>query len=133
MPYPAPQPLSTPGLAGPPHGISRSMPTLSLSEIRALHDLPPPELLYRAQTVHREPHAPGEVELCTLLSVKTGGSMGDCGYCPQSSRHGSPLSAERMLAVDEVLENARAARAAGATRFCMGAAWREPKDGPAFD
>ena len=104
----------------------------TLAGIRALHDLPLPELLYRAQSVHRQFHDPGEVQLCSLLSVKTGGCAEDCGYCPQSSHHDA-MDAERFLRVDEVLGSARAAREAGATRFCMGAAWREIKDGPAFD
>src|ERR1700712_71651 len=104
----------------------------TVAAIRAIHDLPLPELLYRAQTVHREHHRPSEVQLCTLLSVKTGGCAEDCSYCPQSSAHDA-MDAERFLRVDEVLASARAAKAAGATRFCMGAAWREIKDGPAFE
>ena len=107
------------------------MPTLQ--EVRALHDLPLPELLFRAQTVHRQHHAADEVQLCTLLSVKTGGCPEDCAYCPQASHYETPVSVEKSLAVDEVLGAAKAARETGATRFCMGAAWREVKDGPAFD
>jgi biotin synthase len=107
------------------------MPTLQ--EVRAIHDLPLPELLFRAQGVHRQHHAADEVQLCTLLSVKTGGCPEDCAYCPQSSHYETPVSVEKSLAVDEVLGAARAARESGATRFCMGAAWREVKDGPAFD
>jgi biotin synthase len=107
------------------------MPTLQ--EVRAIHDLPLPELLFRAQGVHRQHHAADEVQLCTLLSVKTGGCPEDCAYCPQSSHYETPVSVEKSLAVDEVLGAARTARESGATRFCMGAAWREVKDGPAFD
>jgi biotin synthase len=107
------------------------MPTLQ--EVRAIHDLPLPELLFRAQSVHRQHHAADEVQLCTLLSVKTGGCPEDCAYCPQSSHYETPVSVEKSLAVDEVLGAAQSARASGATRFCMGAAWREVKDGPAFD
>ncbi|MCU1279533.1 MAG: Biotin synthase, partial [bacterium] len=107
------------------------MPTLQ--EVRAIHDLPLPELLFRAQGVHRQHHAADEVQLCTLLSVKTGGCAEDCAYCPQSSHYETPVSVEKSLAVDEVLGAARSARESGATRFCMGAAWREVKDGPAFD
>jgi biotin synthase len=107
------------------------MPTLS--EVRALHDLPLTELLFRAQTIHRDHHKSDEVQLCTLLSVKTGGCPEDCAYCPQSAHHETPISAEKSLEVDEVLDAASRAREAGATRFCMGAAWREVKDGPAFD
>jgi biotin synthase len=106
---------------------------IELAEIRSLHDLPLPELLFRAHTVHREHHAADEVQLCTLLSVKTGGCAEDCAYCPQSAHYQTPVAAERSLDVPEVLDAAAQARAAGATRFCMGAAWREVKDGPAFD
>jgi biotin synthase len=109
------------------------MPDLTLADIRALHDLPLPELLFRAHAVHREHHRADEVQLCTLLSVKTGGCPEDCAYCPQSSHYETPVSAERSLDVAEVLAAAARARDAGATRFCMGAAWREVKDGPAFD
>jgi biotin synthase len=105
----------------------------TLREVRAIHDLPLPELMYRAQTVHREHHDPGEVQLCTLLSVKTGGCPEDCGYCPQSSKYDTDVTPARMMKAPEVLEAAARAKAAGATRFCMGAAWREVKDGPAFD
>jgi biotin synthase len=105
----------------------------SLGDVRAIHDLPLPELLHRAQTVHRAHHAADEVQLCSLLSVKTGGCPEDCAYCPQSAHYDTPISAERSLTVDEVLAAAGRARDAGATRFCMGAAWREVKDGPAFE
>jgi biotin synthase len=105
----------------------------TVEEVRALHDLPLTQLVLRAQTVHQEHHRPDEVQLCTLLSVKTGGCPEDCSYCSQSSRYQSPVGAERMLSHEEVLAAAERARAAGATRFCMGAAWREVKDGPAFD
>src|SRR6476469_1779795 len=111
--------------------IRRDMPTLA--EVRALHDLPLPELLFRAHTVHREHHRAEEVQLCTLLSVKTGGCAEDCSYCPQSAHYETPVSAEKSLSVSDVLDSASRARAEGATRFCMGAAWREVKDGPAFD
>ncbi len=104
-----------------------------LSEVRALHALPLPELVYRAQTIHRACHAPAEVQLCTLLSVKTGGCAEDCKYCPQSAHYDAGVSAERMLAVEQVLGAARQAREAGASRFCMGAAWRQVRDGSAFD
>jgi biotin synthase len=107
------------------------MPTLQ--EVRALHDLPLPELLFRAHALHRQHHAADEVQLCTLLSVKTGGCPEDCAYCPQSAHYDTPVSAEKSLAVAEVLDAAARARESGATRFCMGAAWREVKDGPAFD
>ena len=107
------------------------MPTLH--EVRAIHDLPLPELLFRAHGVHRQHHNADEVQLCTLLSVKTGGCQEDCAYCPQSAHYETPVSAEKSLAVGEVLDAAQKAHDSGATRFCMGAAWREVKDGPAFD
>jgi biotin synthase len=98
-----------------------------IEDVRALFDLPLFELLYRAHGVHRE-HFPGhEVQISTLLSVKTGACPEDCAYCPQSVRHDTGLAADPLLEADAVLESARAARAAGATRFCMGAAWRNPK------
>jgi biotin synthase len=105
----------------------------TLPEIRQIHDLPLPVLMLRAQTLHQEHHKPEEVQLCSLLSVKTGGCPEDCSYCSQSSRYESKVAVERMMKKDEVLEAAAKAREAGATRFCMGAAWREVKDGPAFE
>ncbi len=104
----------------------------TLAEARALHDLPLFELIDRARAAHRAHHR-DEVQLCTLLSVKTGGCSEDCAYCPQSSHHETEIGAERMLEVEAVLAAARRARGAGSTRFCMGAAWREVKEGPAFD
>ena len=105
----------------------------TVAEIRAIHDLPLLELLHRAQSVHREHHPKNQVQLCTLLSVKTGACPEDCAYCPQSARHQTSVEPEKLLDVDEVLGAARRAKDAGATRFCMGAAWREVKDGPQFD
>jgi biotin synthase len=105
----------------------------SKDEVRALYDLPLLELVYRAQTVHREAFGDNAVQLCSLLSVKTGDCPEDCAYCPQAARYQTGVKAEKLMPVTEVLESARAARAAGATRFCMGAAWREVKDGPQFD
>ena len=99
-----------------------------VDDVAALFDLPFSELLFRAQTVHREHFDPTEVELATLLSVKTGGCPEDCGYCPQSVHFDTGLEAGKLMAVDAVREAAQRARAAGATRFCMGAAWRAPKD-----
>ena len=96
--------------------------------IEALFKLPFPELLYRAQTVHREHFDPTQVEFATLLSVKTGGCPEDCGYCPQSAKYDTDVKASKMMELDEVLFAAKRAKSAGATRFCMGAAWREPKD-----
>jgi biotin synthase len=105
----------------------------TVDEIKAIHDLPLLDLVHRAQAVHRACHQPDAVQLATLLSVKTGGCPEDCAYCPQSSKYDTAVGAERMMSVDEVLAAARRAREHGASRFCMGAAWREVKDGPAFD
>lgn len=106
----------------------------SLPEVRAIHDLPLPELVFRAQEVHRENHRADAVQLCTLLSVKTGGCPEDCAYCPQSAHHGdSPVAPEKMVSLEEVKRSAALAKEAGATRFCMGAAWRDAKQGPAFE
>jgi biotin synthase len=105
----------------------------SVAETRAIHDLPLPDLLFRAQSVHRQHHRNDEVQLCSLLSIKTGACPEDCAYCPQSAHYRTNVGPERLLAVDEVLEQARAARGVGATRFCMGAAWRDVRDGRDFD
>jgi biotin synthase len=101
--------------------------------VRALYDRPLFALLDEARAVHLAHHPEHQVQLCTLLSVKTGGCPEDCAYCPQSSHHSTDVGAEKMLDVDEVLVAARRARDNGSTRFCMGAAWREVKDGPAFE
>ena len=100
----------------------------SRDEVAALFDLPLNDLLFAAQQAHRAHHDPAEVQVSALLSIKTGACPEDCGYCPQSAHHDTGLEKERLLAVDEVLDAARRARAAGATRFCMGAAWRSPRD-----
>lgn len=98
-------------------------------EARALHDLPLTDLLFRAQEVHRVTQPRDSVQLCSLLSIKTGACQEDCSYCPQSSKYDTGLEAERLMDVDAVLEKAREAKEAGASRFCMGAAWRSPKKG----
>jgi biotin synthase len=100
----------------------------SVEAVEALFDLPFNDLLFRAQQVHRAHHDPNAVQLATLLSIKTGGCPEDCAYCPQSVHHETGVGAGKLLDAEEVLVAARAAQAAGATRFCMGAAWREPKD-----
>ena len=105
----------------------------TLAEVRAIHDLPLLELLHRAQSLHREHFGDNKVQLCSLLSVKTGGCPEDCAYCPQAARYHTGVQAEPLMELEDVLAAARKARAAGATRFCMGAAWREVKDGPQFD
>jgi biotin synthase len=98
------------------------------AEIRALFDLPFPELMFRAQSIHRRHFDPSKVQLSTLLSIKTGGCPEDCAYCPQSAHHDTGLKAGKLMDGEAVLAAARAALEAGATRFCMGAAWRAPKD-----
>lgn len=98
------------------------------AEIAALFNLPFNDLLWQAQAVHRTHHDANAVQLSTLLSIKTGGCAENCGYCSQSSSFDTGLKAEKLMGVDEVLEAARAAKAAGSERFCMGAAWRSPKD-----
>ena len=101
--------------------------TWTVDEAEALFALPFNELMFRAQDVHRRHHANDAVQLSTLLSIKTGACPEDCGYCPQSVRHQTGLKEEPLLPLEQVLEHARAAKAAGATRFCMGAAYRSPK------
>ena len=97
------------------------------ADIEALFALPFNDLLYQAQQIHRQHHDANVVQRSTLLSIKTGGCSEDCGYCSQSARHNTGLEAESLLSLDEVVEAATAARDNGATRFCMGAAWRSPK------
>jgi biotin synthase len=97
-------------------------------EVRALFALPFPELMFRAQAVHRQNFDPTQVQISTLLSIKTGGCPEDCAYCPQSAHYDTGVKAEKLMSLDTVLAQARAAKDAGASRFCMGAAWRSPKD-----
>jgi biotin synthase len=97
-------------------------------EVRALFALPFPELIFRAQRVHRLHFDANEVQMSTLISIKTGGCPEDCAYCPQSAHYETGVRAEKLMRVDAVIAGARAAKTAGASRFCMGAAWREPKD-----
>ncbi|VAW82011.1 Biotin synthase [hydrothermal vent metagenome] len=96
-------------------------------EIQALFELPFNDLMYRAQQVHRQHFDPNEVQVSTLLSIKTGGCPEDCGYCPQSVHHETAVEPEKLMDVDVVVEAARAAKQGGASRFCMGAAWRNPR------
>src|SRR5438105_12076008 len=100
----------------------------TLAEVRAIHDLPLLDLVHRAQGVHREHFGDNRVQLCSLLSIKAGGCPEDCAYCPQAARYHTGVPNEAMLPLGEVAAAAAAAKAAGATRFCMGAAWRGPKD-----
>jgi biotin synthase len=101
---------------------------MNVKDVAALLALPFPELIYRAQSVHRSHHDPAALQLSTLLSVKTGGCPEDCAYCPQSRRYRTGVEDEAVLSLDTVTRAARAARSHGASRFCMGAAWRGPKD-----
>ena len=105
----------------------------TIPEARAIYELSVPELIYRAQTVHRAHNDPERVQMCTLLSIKTGGCPEDCAYCPQSAHYDAGVEREDLLDVDDVLEKARTAKEGGATRFCMGAAWREVQEGPEFE
>lgn len=99
----------------------------SRQEVLALFDLPFSDLMFQAQTVHRQHFSPNTVQVSTLCSIKTGACPEDCAYCPQSARYDTGLEREKLMAVEKVIEEAKAARASGATRFCMGAAWRSPK------
>ncbi|HEY1310161.1 MAG TPA: biotin synthase BioB [Pseudolabrys sp.] len=110
-----------PVLVPPRHNWTRA-------EVAALFALPFPELMFRAAQAHRENFDPAEVQISTLLSIKTGGCPEDCAYCPQAARYDTGIKAEKLMSLDAVLGEARAAKAGGASRFCMGAAWRSPKD-----
>jgi len=116
-----PHALPQPAWRAPRHDWTRA-------EVRALFALPFPELIFRAAEVHRANFDPAEVQISTLLSIKTGGCPEDCAYCPQAAQYDTGVKAEKLMDLDAVLAEARAAKAAGAQRFCMGAAWRSPKD-----
>jgi biotin synthase len=120
-PLAADAPPHFPAAAAPRHDWTRE-------EVRALFDLPFPDLMFRAQSVHRQYFDPTEVQISTLLSIKTGGCPEDCAYCPQSARYDTGVEADKLMALDAVLAEARTAKNGGASRFCMGAAWRSPKD-----
>jgi len=122
------QPLEFFSAANKPTDLGKALETWPVSEVAALFELPFNDLLWRAQQVHRAHWDANEVELATLLSIKTGGCPENCGYCPQSAHYDTGVKAEKMMAVDEVVAAAQAAKDAGANRFCMGAAWRSPKD-----
>jgi biotin synthase len=111
-----------------PESHVATQPRWSTQAVQALMALPFPELLFRAMTVHREHFLPTEVQISTLLSIKTGGCPEDCGYCPQAAQYETGVPASKLMAVQAVLAEASAAKEAGAQRFCMGAAWRSPKD-----
>lgn len=107
--------------------------TYTIDQVRNLYQKPFMDLVYEAASVHRENHNPGEMQMCTLLSIKTGGCTEDCKYCSQSIHNNAELEKEILMKTDEVLEQARKAKEAGSTRFCMGAAWPKVLDGRAFD
>ncbi len=111
-----------------PSRAPRAAPRWSVAAVADLLSLPFTDLLHRAQEVHRAHHTPNTIQLSTLVSIKTGGCPEDCAYCPQAARYHTAVDNEAMMGVAEVVEAARAAKAAGATRFCMGAAWRGPKE-----
>lgn len=105
----------------------------TIEAISEIYNLPFPDLIFQAQTVHREFHKTDEIQGCQLLSIKTGGCPEDCGYCPQSAHYNTGLEKEALLSVEKTLEAAQNAKDSGATRFCMGAAWRDVPDGEQFD
>ena len=118
--------MTTPGIGAASVSVADNAPH-RLDDIQALFDLPFADLMFRAQSVHRAHFDANRIQRSTLVSIKTGGCPEDCSYCPQSARHDTGVEKQAMLALDTVLDAARAARDAGATRFCMGAAWRGPK------
>lgn len=108
---------------------SEATQTWSREEVAELFELPLMDLLFKAQSVHRENHDPNHVQLSSLLSIKTGACPEDCAYCPQSARYKTGLKTERLMPLEQIVEAAKKAKSNGADRFCMGAAWRSPKDG----
>src|SRR4051812_10351531 len=112
----------------PPQNLGRVRNDWTRAEVRALFALPFPDLMFEAQRIHRLHFDPAEVQISTLLSIKTGGCPEDCAYCPQSARYDTGVKAEKLMALAAVLAAAKLAKDSGASRFCMGAAWREPKD-----
>jgi biotin synthase len=105
----------------------------SIEEIKEIYDTPLLELIFRAASVHRKHNDTGEVQVCTLLSIKTGGCSEDCAYCPQAARYNTDVNVQALMQKEDVLEYAQKAKNAGSTRFCMGAAWREVRDNRDFD
>lgn len=105
----------------------------TLAEIETIYNLSFPEIIFQAQTLHRQFHQPEEIQGCQLLSIKTGGCPEDCAYCPQSAHYKTGLEREKLLSVEKTLQAAQNAKSSGATRFCMGAAWRDVPDGEQFE
>ena len=108
--------------------MNKDLKKWTLEEIEDLYRLPFNDLIFRAQTVHREDHDPNKIQVSTLMSIKTGGCPEDCKYCSQSIKYNTDVEIEKLLSVDEVIDQAKAAKASGASRFCMGAAWRNLND-----
>ncbi|MEP1554485.1 biotin synthase BioB [Paraglaciecola sp.] len=119
--------LSTSSLS-PSYAIAAPRHDWTIKEVNGLFDMPFNDLMFQAQIVHRKHFDPNQVQVSTLLSIKTGACPEDCKYCPQSARYDTGLEKERLLEIDKVIQRAKEAKAAGSTRFCMGAAWRNPKD-----
>ncbi len=115
-------------MSATPESASSIRHDWQLNEIQDLFNLPFNDLIFKAQSIHRQHFDPNEIQVSSLLSIKTGSCSEDCGYCPQSARYDSDLTPEALLPVDEVLKAAERAKQQGASRFCMGAAWRSPKD-----
>ena len=113
--------------------LSKIHSNWTFEDASAIYNQPLLELVYEAASIHREFHETSEVQVCTLLSIKTGGCPEDCGYCPQAARYNTDVAAQKLLSVDEVVLAAKRAKQSGSTRFCMGAAWREVKDNADFD
>ena len=105
----------------------------TLADFREVYQIPLPDLLFRAASLHRQHHDPADIQRCVLLSIKTGGCPEDCGYCAQSARFKTSVEATPLMTLEQVREKAIRAKELGATRFCMGAAWREVKEGPQFE
>src|SRR6185436_8741488 len=112
----------------PPQNLGLVRNDWTRAEVRALFALPFPDLMFEAARVHRLHFDPAEGQISTLLSIKTGGCPEDCAYCPQSAKYDTGVKAGKLMSLDAVLAEARAAKQGGASRFCMGAAWRSPKD-----
>ena len=108
--------------------MNKDLKKWTLDDIEDLYRLPFNDLIFKAQTVHRENHDPNKIQLSTLMSIKTGGCPEDCKYCSQSIKYNTDVEIEKLLSVDEVIDQAKAAKASGASRFCMGAAWRNLND-----
>jgi biotin synthase len=106
---------------------------MTIEEVRNIYETPLLELIFKAASIHRQHNDTGEVQVCTLLSIKTGGCSEDCAYCPQAARYNTGVDVQALMKKEEVLEYAAKAKAAGSTRFCMGAAWREVRDNKDFD